>query len=152
MILCWSMWITIYLFLYSLLPIALIHPLMILLSENNIFLWNLTRSKTKIPKKRRLEAILLTAQYFKRTIFLSIFTGKSVTVGVSMYVLSISRLSEVDMVMQPTKNYPYIIIFLHLTTITQLLKGPFTTIFFVYLEKSWASFTNLFWESSSISF
>ena len=32
------------------------------------------------------------------------FPGPSVTVGVSLYVLSISRLSEVDMVMHNTKK------------------------------------------------
>ena len=37
-----------------------------------------------------------------------IFTGIAVTVGVSMYVLSISRLSEVDMVMLlPKTTYFY---------------------------------------------
>ena len=33
-----------------------------------------------------------------------IITGVAVTVGVSMYVLSISRLSEVDMVMLPNPS------------------------------------------------
>lgn len=52
---------------------------------------------TPITEKRTdLEAIFSLPQVSN-----VIFTGVAVTVGVSMYVLSISRLSEVDMVMLP---------------------------------------------------
>ena len=59
-----------------------------------------------------------------------IFTGPSVTVGVSMYVLSISRLSEVDMVMlaKPIitkKNLSKFSFYIHLSLHTFLFLKPF---------------------------
>lgn len=52
--------------------------------------------------------------------FTMIFTGVAVTVGVSMYVLSISRLSEVDMVMLlPKTTYFYSLY--HLLSFKKLL-------------------------------
>ncbi len=61
-----------------------------------------------------------------------VFTGVAVTVGVSMYVLSISRLSEVDMVIQYFRKGT-ITITIYIELLSYLYTYPFTYVIFIII-------------------